>query len=194
MTATYLPPVPLPVLAETIAAGIDAHFPTADRPVRQMLALCEEAGELAEAYTGWRTAVVTRAPAATLAARWDAVDAEIADVTITVYVTASVLDVPLPPGVDRLHDSPLTLTEEGHVLAVCAAASAVAAAWRRQAGMARRRGDREAVAAGLADLHRWVRRTAVVLDIDLPDACARKAAVILTRGWRATPTVEEVAR
>jgi hypothetical protein len=119
-----------------------------------------------------------------LAARWDAVDAELADVTITAYVTASVLDVPLPATVGRLHDSLLTLTEEGHVLAICAAAAAVAAAWRRYAGMARRLGDLDAVAAGLADLHRWLRRTAVVLDIDLPDACARKAAVILTRGWR----------
>jgi len=190
MTTTCLG---LPGLAALVAAGIDtAGFPPAEAPLRAMLALCEEAGELAEAYTSFRAAVVAYAPAGELAARWDAVEAETADVAITAYVAAHVLGVPLPAAVDGLYDSPPTLTEEGHLLAVCQAATGTAAAWRRYAGLARRRGNWQEVAAGLAEVSRWLRRTAVVLDVDLAAACARKAEVILTRGWREPVLAEAV--
>jgi NTP pyrophosphatase (non-canonical NTP hydrolase) len=174
----------LPALAERISAEIDARFPTADRQVRQVLALCEEAGELAEAYAAWRDAVDAFLPRERTEPLWLAVCAELADVTTVTYVAATVLGVDLPPTPTGRYDCPARLTEEGHLLAVCAAAAGTAAAWRRWAGMARRRGDRAATAARLVDVHVWACRTAVVLGVDLPEACAAKAGVVLTRGWR----------
>jgi NTP pyrophosphatase (non-canonical NTP hydrolase) len=174
----------LPALAARISAEIDAQFPAADRPVRQVLALCEEAGELAEAYAAWREAVDAYLPRDRTEPLWRAVCVELADVTIVTYVAATVLDVDLPPAAAGRCDSPAWLSEEGHLLALCAAATGTAAAWRRWAGMARRRGDRADVAAGLLDVHTWACRTADALGVDLPAAVAGKAAVILSRGWR----------
>jgi NTP pyrophosphatase (non-canonical NTP hydrolase) len=179
---------PLPVLARRISAEIDARFPIADRQVRQMLALCEEAGELAEAYAAWRDAVDAYEDPEDTEPLWREVCAELADVTLVTHVAAAVLDMPLPstvePATDPWADARWLRSEEGHVLAVCASAVGTAAAWRRWAGMARRRGTRMDVAARLADVHDWVCRTAEVLGVDLPDAVNGKAAVVLTRGWR----------
>lgn len=62
------------------------------------------------------------------------------------------------------------------------------AAYRRWAGLARRTGPWEQVAAELADVVITAYVTARVLGIDLDAAWREKAGFILARGWRDQPT------
>ncbi|WP_163549465.1 MazG nucleotide pyrophosphohydrolase domain-containing protein [Candidatus Frankia nodulisporulans] len=59
---------------------------------------------------------------------------------------------------------------------------------RRYLGLARRTGDLDQVAAELADVVITAFVTARTFGIDLPAQITTKAGVIVTRGWRDTPT------
>lgn len=81
------------------------------------------------------------------------------------------------------HFDPATLPVQ-QVLALAEEAGEFTAAYRRWAGMARRRGTWDDVRAELADVVITAYVTARVLGIDLDAAWQAKAAVILSRGWR----------
>ena len=79
---------PLPTAAGHLAARLREHFDPATLPVQQVLALAEEAGEFTAAYRRWDGLARRTGP-------WDDVRAELADMVITVYVTADVLGIDL---------------------------------------------------------------------------------------------------
>jgi len=79
---------PLPAVAATLASRLREHFDPATLPVQQVLALAEEAGEFTAAYRRW-------AGMARRTGTWHDVEAELADVVITAYVTAHVLGIDL---------------------------------------------------------------------------------------------------
>ena len=93
-TATLPRPTRSPVpgtpaaLAADISAHIDRHFPPEQAPIRQVLALAEEAGEFVGAYRRW-------AGMARRTGSWTDVEAELADVVITAYLAAHVLGIDL---------------------------------------------------------------------------------------------------
>jgi NTP pyrophosphatase (non-canonical NTP hydrolase) len=72
----------LPALAAAIADAIAPHFPAATLAHQQVLALAEETGEFTAAYRRWAGL------ARRTGTRHD-MTAELADVTITAYVTAA---------------------------------------------------------------------------------------------------------
>ena len=78
----------LPVAGAEIAARLAEYFTPGALPVQQVLALAEEAGEFTAAYRRW-------AGMARRTGTWDEVEAELADVVITAYVTAAVLGIDL---------------------------------------------------------------------------------------------------
>jgi len=86
--AARLARAPLPAIAARLAARLREHFNPATLPVQQVLALAEEAGEFTAAYRRW-------AGLARRTGTWDDVQAELADVVITAYVTAAVLGIDL---------------------------------------------------------------------------------------------------
>ena len=71
----------LPVVGAEIAARLREYFTPSALPVQQVLALAEEAGEFTAAYRRW-------AGMARHTGTWDEVEAELADVISTAYVTA----------------------------------------------------------------------------------------------------------
>jgi len=79
---------PLPQTAARLAARLREHFNPDMLPVQQVLALAEEAGEFTAAYRRW-------AGLARRSGTWHDVEAELADVVITAYVTAHVLGIDL---------------------------------------------------------------------------------------------------
>jgi len=87
-TAAHLARAPLPAVAARLADRLREHFNPATLPVQQVLALAEEAGEFTAAYRRW--AGLARRPGT-----WHDVEAELADVVITAYVTAHVLGIDL---------------------------------------------------------------------------------------------------
>jgi NTP pyrophosphatase (non-canonical NTP hydrolase) len=78
----------LPQTAARIAAALREHFTPATLPVQQVLALAEEAGEFTAAYRRW-------AGLARRTGSWHDVEAELADVVLTAYITAAVLGIDL---------------------------------------------------------------------------------------------------
>src|SRR5690242_20566989 len=76
----------LPATAAAIAARLAEHFDPATLPVQQALALAEEAGEFTAAYRRWAGLARRTGP-------WHDVEAELADVVLTAYVTAAVLGI-----------------------------------------------------------------------------------------------------
>ena len=78
----------LPVLGAEIAARLREYCTPGALPVQQVLALAEEAGEFTAAYRRW-------AGMAQRTGTWDEVQAELADVVITAYVTAAVFGIDL---------------------------------------------------------------------------------------------------
>ena len=78
----------LPAAGAEIAARLAEYFTPGALPVQQVLALAEEAGEFTAAYRRW-------AAMARRTGTWDEVQAELADVVITAYVTAAVLGIDL---------------------------------------------------------------------------------------------------
>ena len=87
-TAAHLARAPLPAVAASLADRLREHFDPATLPVQQVLALAEEAGEFTAAYRRWAGLARRRGP-------WHDVEAELADVVITAYVTAHVLGIDL---------------------------------------------------------------------------------------------------
>ena len=85
--AARLARVPLPAVAASLAGRLREHFDPATLPVQQVLALAGEAGEFTAAYRRWAGLARRTGP-------WHDVEAELADVVITAYVTAAV------PGID----------------------------------------------------------------------------------------------
>ena len=79
---------PLPAAAGHLAARLREHFDPDMLPVQQVLALAEEAGEFTAAYRRWAGLARRSGP-------WHDVEAELADVVITAYVTAHVLGIDL---------------------------------------------------------------------------------------------------
>src|SRR5207245_2077379 len=75
-------------LAAELSVHIDRWFPPGEAPIRQVLALAEEAGEFVGAYRRW-------AGMARRTGAWAEVTAELADVVITAYLTAHVLGIDL---------------------------------------------------------------------------------------------------
>ena len=80
-TAARLARAPLPAVAASLADRLREHFDPATLPVQQVLALAEEAGEFTAAYRRWAGLARRTGP-------WHDVEAELADVVITAYVTA----------------------------------------------------------------------------------------------------------
>lgn len=87
-TAAHLARAPLPAVAASLADRLREHFDPATLPVQQVLALAEEAGEFTKAYRRWAGLARHTGP-------WHEVEAELADVVITAYVTAHVLGIDL---------------------------------------------------------------------------------------------------
>ena len=79
---------PLPQTAARLADRLREHFNPDTLPVQQVLALAEEAGEFTAAYRRWAGMARRTGP-------WHDVEAELADVVITAYVTAHVLGIDL---------------------------------------------------------------------------------------------------
>ena len=86
--AALLISAPLPAVAASLASRLREHFDPDTLPVQQVLALAEEAGEFTAAYRRWAGLARRRGP-------WHDVEAELADVVITAYVTAAVLGIDL---------------------------------------------------------------------------------------------------
>ena len=80
--AARLARAPLPAVAARLADRLREHFDPATLPVQQVLALAEEAGEFTAAYRRWAGLARRTGP-------WHDVEAELADVVITAYVTAA---------------------------------------------------------------------------------------------------------
>ena len=78
----------LAAVAARITARLREHFAPATLAVQQVLAVAEEAGEFTGAYRRW--AGLARRPGT-----WDEMEAELADVVITAYITADVLGIDL---------------------------------------------------------------------------------------------------
>ncbi|WP_067831114.1 MazG nucleotide pyrophosphohydrolase domain-containing protein [Actinomadura kijaniata] len=91
-----MPPEPIPTapsdLGAVIAERLRAHFPADNERDRQVMALAEEVGEFVGAYRRW-------SGNARRTGSFDDVRDELADVVITAYVTAAVLDVDLDEAV-----------------------------------------------------------------------------------------------
>jgi NTP pyrophosphatase (non-canonical NTP hydrolase) len=86
--AARLARAPLPQTAARLADRLREHFNPDTLPVQQVLALAEEAGEFTAAYRRWAGLARRSGP-------WHDVEAELADVVITAYVTAHVLGIDL---------------------------------------------------------------------------------------------------
>lgn len=78
----------LPEFAALAAYHLEQNFPAETLPFQQVLGLAEEAGEFVSAYRRFRGL-------ARRAGSWAEVEAELADVAITAYVTASILGIDL---------------------------------------------------------------------------------------------------
>ncbi|GAA1534892.1 hypothetical protein GCM10009678_16550 [Actinomadura kijaniata] len=91
-----MPSDPLPTepsaLGAVIAERLRAHFPPDNERDRQVMALAEEVGEFVGAYRRW-------SGNARRTGSFDEVRDELADVVITAYVTAAVLDIDLDEAV-----------------------------------------------------------------------------------------------
>ena len=79
-------------LAVEITERLREHFPDTDLKQQQVLCLAEEAGEFVGAYRRWAGMARRSGP-------WGDVEAELADVVVTAYVTAQVLGIDLDAAV-----------------------------------------------------------------------------------------------
>jgi len=74
--------------AETVVKHLREHFSADSLRTQQVMCLAEETGEFVGAYRRW-------AGLARRSGDWDDVEAELADVVITAYVTADLLGIDL---------------------------------------------------------------------------------------------------
>lgn len=86
-------PSDLTALGASFAERLREHFPADNERDRQVLALAEEVGEFVGAYRRW-------SGNARRAGSFDDVRDELADVVITAYVTAAVLDIDLDEAIE----------------------------------------------------------------------------------------------
>jgi NTP pyrophosphatase (non-canonical NTP hydrolase) len=84
----------LRIIAREIAFQLRQHFPEDQEWNRQVFALAEETGEFVGAYRRW-------AGMARRTGSWDDVEAELADVVITAYVTAHCLEIDIDQACER---------------------------------------------------------------------------------------------
>lgn len=167
-------------LAAEIVERLREHFPDTDLSQQQVLCLAEEAGEFVGAYRRW-------AGMARRTGSWEDVKAELADVTITAYVTAELLGV--ADALESIRDSlgdPLTHVATRQVRAVFRAVGDLVDAFDRPVQSTSLVATRIAVVINLAHA------TAQVLGIDLDAAVKEKTQVVFSRGWRDKPA--EVAQ
>jgi NTP pyrophosphatase (non-canonical NTP hydrolase) len=167
-------------VAARAVAKIRANFPDRDLAQQQVLCLAEEAGEFVGAYRRW-------AGMARRQGSWADVRAELADVAITAYVTAHVLEV--EDALEDFRDSlgkPTAQDEAWQVRAVFRAAADLVDAFDRPVP------SRSLYATCLAAVVNVAYVTARVLDFNLDAAVAEKAEAIFSRGWRDKPV--EVAQ
>jgi len=153
-------------------------------PEPQVIALAEEATEFVEAWH------VFNATGGLM--DWDEVRAELADVEITTYVTARVLNFDLDqiigdvtagitlPNTLILPERETMAQVDGLVIDV----GHFLKAWRRWSGNARKSGTEGETMLALAGVVLAVHRVASVLNIDLDDAIVSKLRIIYSRGWR----------
>lgn len=167
-------------LAAEITNHLREHFPDSDEQVRQVLALAEEAGEFVGAYRRW-------AGMARRKGSWADVRAELADVVITAYVTATVIEIE-----DALEDfrqslgEPVTRAPADQVLMLFWTVGDFVQAYDRLNASPSLLTNRLAMVVNAAYA------TARVLDFNLDAAVGEKAQQIFSRGWRDKPA--EVAR
>ncbi|MCP2337880.1 hypothetical protein [Actinomadura rupiterrae] len=173
-TASVQPAAPDPAqmarLAADITRNLREHFPQDGERVRQALALAEEAGEFVAAYRRW-TGRARRTGTHTDMA------AELADVLITAYVTAHVLDLtPDPdPTAAALHDDP-----DRQVAHLFRTTAQFVDNYLDDDEIARDTAVQVWLPAVIAATH----GTANAVGIDLPTAVDAKAQTLFTRGWR----------
>ncbi|MQY07259.1 hypothetical protein [Actinomadura macrotermitis] len=177
-----LTPVPLAALAAQITQRLREHFPARKERDRQVLALAEETGELMGAYRRWTGQARRTGPFSDVAA-------ELADVVITAYITAHVLDrvLPEPPDLAELIDDHTHPGGDEQVMHLFTITGRFVQA--HLAGRTNATGPADEVAtAHLADVVAAAYATATVHGIDLADAITTKTAVLFTRGWRTPRT------
>lgn len=159
-------------LAAEITTHLREHFPDGDEQSRQVHALAEEAGEFVGAHRRW-------AGMARRQGSWADVRAELADVAITAYVTAHVLNV-----ADVLEDfreplGEMTPRDEARqVRAVFRTVADLVDAFDRLVPSPSLYASRLAAVVNVAYM------TARMLDFDLDAAIREKAETIFARGWR----------
>jgi NTP pyrophosphatase (non-canonical NTP hydrolase) len=162
-------------LAAEFTKKIRTNFPDTDLALQQVLCLAEEAGEFVGAYRRWAGMARRQGP-------WADVRAELADVAITAYVTANILEVE-----DALEDfrtslgEPVVHDEARQVRLVFLAAADLVDAFDRPIS------SRSLYAMRLAAVVNLAYKTARVLDFNLDAAIGEKAERIFSRGWRDKP-------
>lgn len=188
----------LAAFARQVLTATKTHFPYSDLRVQQTLALAEEAGEFTKAFRRW-------AGMARRTGSWQDVEAELADVLITTYVTAALLQVDLDDVERKRAKSgklPLGTPSEQYsqVMALYAfVGQYVELTYFNHVDWG---SPLPSEIAGDADLGRLLSSvaeaayvTADVLGIDLHVAWQSKAHQLVTRGWRdAQEVASEVAR
>lgn len=165
-------------LAVEITQHLREHFPDTDLAVQQVLCLAEEAGEFVGAYRRW-------AGMARRQGSWADVRAELADVVITAYVTANVLEV--EDALEDFRDSlgePTAQDEARQVRAVFRTTADLVDAFDCPVP------SRALYASCLAAVVNVAYMTARVLDFNLDAAVGEKTKLIMSRGWRDRPAGE----
>lgn len=163
-------------LAVEITERLREHFPDTHLAVQQVLGLAEEAGEFVGAYRRWAGMARRSGP-------WADVQAELADVVVTAYVTAHIFGI----DVDAMQLEPReSQNAYRQVMRVFVAAGKAVEAY----GLIRGRGGAALFATRLAVTVSAARPAATVLGIDLDAAVGEKTELIRSRGWRDRPAGE----
>lgn len=162
--------------ATVALARIGEQFPPETRLEQQVLCVAEEAGEFLASYRRWRG--LARRPGSR-----EEMEAELADVLITCYVTALLIDK------DRIAEFTRRTASRSAVLPRTVA-HGMAVRWLNDlAARAAVTFDvcidyRQALVSDLVEVAAHTIRVADVLDIDLEAAWRTKAEKILNRPWR----------
>ncbi|WP_026415621.1 MazG-like family protein [Actinomadura oligospora] len=152
-------------LAEDITDRLREHFPREGEGVRQALALAEEAGEFLAAYRRW-------SGRARRTGTLNDVAAELADVLITTYVTACVLDMPLGRVPEFLPDDNPDLP----VIGLFRLAGSFLDSYVNN--------DGKGAEVYLTSIAIAAQDAATTIGIDLRAAVDAKVQILYTRGWR----------
>ncbi|MFR9753868.1 hypothetical protein ACL02S_22905 [Nocardia sp. 004] len=173
---------PMRQIAAEIVDNLRANgFPADGAADRQVLALAEEVGELTGAYRRWSGQARRRG-------KFADVEAELADVVIVAWVTATELGIVLPDTV-RIPATPSLTQSNSQVLAMNVAAGAFIATHQRWTESGQTTLPTEMVDA-LAEVVDTAETIAAALDIDLTIAVDQKLTIIRARSWREPDTTE----